>query len=140
MASDWAAKLSGASASPERKPRKKDTEFNSREVMDYLQQLQYLPHPRKRDKEGEKYKVYKSLESLTNGQASPRMAPRRSLETVMEATALWICSLRSTGQYTSNAREISSVIYVPEKLVPFYPPFGRTRVGRTKKYKNSGVR
>ena len=117
MASDWAAKLSGASASPERKPRKKDTEFNSREVMDYLHNNYntYLTHARE-DKEGEKYKVYKSLESLTNGQASPRMAPRRSLETVMEATALWICSLRSTGQYTSNAREISSVIYVPEKL------------------------
>ena len=62
MASDWAAKLSGASASPERKPRKKDTEFNSREVMDYLHNNYntYLTHARE-DKEGEKYKVYKSL-------------------------------------------------------------------------------
>lgn len=77
MASDWAAKLSGASASPERKPRKKDTEFNSREVMDYLHNNYntYLTHARE-DKEGEKYKVYKSLESPNQWTSKPKNGPK----------------------------------------------------------------
>lgn len=77
MALDWAAKLSGASASPERKPRKKDTEFNSREVMDYLHNNYntYLTHARE-DKEGEKYKVYKSLESPNQWTSKPKNGPK----------------------------------------------------------------
>ncbi|KAL1573050.1 hypothetical protein MG5_03256 [Candida albicans P57072] len=77
MASDWAAKLSGASASPERKPRKKDAEFNSREVMDYLHNNYntYLTHARE-DKEGEKYKVYKSLESPNQWTSKPKNGPK----------------------------------------------------------------
>lgn len=77
MASDWAAKLSGTSASPERKPRKKDTEFNSREVMDYLHNNYntYLTHARE-DKEGEKYKVYKSLESPNQWTSKPKNGPK----------------------------------------------------------------
>ena len=77
MASDWAAKLSGASASPERKPRKKDTEFNSREVMDYLHNNYntYLTHARE-DKEGKKYKVYKSLESPNQWTSKPKNGPK----------------------------------------------------------------
>ncbi|CAX43266.1 conserved hypothetical protein [Candida dubliniensis CD36] len=70
MASDWAAKLSGASASPERK--KEAAEFNSREVLDYLHTnyTTYLNHARE-DKEGEKYKVYRSLESPNQWTSKP---------------------------------------------------------------------